>query len=276
MARGVGGILGRLAQLLGLNAVPVAGFFGQGWSSGTALAIYWVEGLLVIFFVAARIALHRRWTRKVGHYRAPSFTRTSRSQGGAEPPTAIGSGSLLGSYLAVAIPFTLAHGFFLGMLLLLFLPQEFGQEAGVALADLGKGTAGIVAFLALGLAIDLVRLRERSYRSIEVATERAMGRIFVIHMTIIFGMGAAMFFHAPTALFGVFAGFKTLFDLGGAFPHRELALEPPRWAGFLDRIKGRDGESFSDYWRRTEAREQALRAENEQAMDPAVLARQGG
>lgn len=266
MARGVGGILGRLAQLLGLNAVPVAGFFGQGWSPGTALAIYWVEGLLVIFFVSARIALHRRWTRKVGHYRAPSFTRTSRSQSGGEPVTAIGSGSLLGSYLAAAIPFTLAHGFFLGMMLFLFLPQAFGASAGVALADLGKGAVGVLAFLALGLGIDLVHLRERSYRSIEVATERAMGRIFVVHMTIIFGVGASMFIHAPTALFGVFAGFKTLFDLGGAFPHRELALEPPRWAGFLDRLKGKDGESFSDYWRRTEAREQTLRAENEEVM----------
>ena len=49
----------------------------------------------------------------------------------------------------------------------------------------------------------------------------------VERMTIIFGMAGAMFFHAPAALFGVFAGFKTLFDLGGAFPHRELGLAPP-------------------------------------------------
>lgn len=263
MAKGVGRIFGRLAQLLGLNAVPVAGFFGQGWSPGTALAIYWVEGLLVILFVAARILLHRRWTRKRGHFRAPAF---SRQRARSVESTPVGSGSLLGGYLAVAIPFTLAHGLFLGLLLFLFLPKEFGAEAGVALADLGKGTVGILAFLALGLGIDLVRLRERSYRSIEVATERAMGRIFVVHMTIIFGMAGAMFFHAPAALFGVFAGFKTLFDLGGAFPHRELGLEPPRWAKFLDRLPAKDGETFSEHWRRTEEAARRLREENEQAM----------
>lgn len=263
MARGVGGIFGRLAQLLGLNAVPVAGFFGQGWSPGTALAIYWVEGLLVIFFVAARLVLHRRWTRKRGHFRAPAFHRRQARTVETAP---VGSGSLLGGYLAVTIPFTLAHGLFLGLLLFLFLPSEFGAEAGVVLADLGKGAVGVLAFLALGLAIDLVGLRERSFRSIEVTTERAMGRIFVVHMTIIFGMAGAMFFHAPAALFGVFAGFKTLFDLGGAFPHRELGLEPPRWAKFLDRLPSKDGETFSEHWRRTEEAARRLREENEQAM----------
>jgi len=161
MAKGMGGIFGRLAQLLGLNAVPVAGFFGQGWSPGTALAIYWVEGLLVILFISARILLHRRWTRKRGHFRAPAFSRNHASSVSVET-LPVGSGSLLGGYLGVTIPFTLAHGFFLGLLLFLFLPKEFGPEAGVAVADLGKGAVGVLAFLALGFAIDLVRLRERS------------------------------------------------------------------------------------------------------------------
>ena len=252
-------MLGRLAQVLGLNAVPVAGFFGQGWSPGTALAIYWVESLLVIGFVSTRVALHRRWTRKAGHFRTPTFTQ--QKAGVARP---LGSGSLLASYLTVAIPFTLAHGFFLGMLLFLFLPQAFGATAAVSLGDLGKGVVGVLAFLVVGLAMDLVSLRERSYRWVELVTQRAMGRIFVVHMTIIFGVGAAAFFHAPTAIFGLFAGLKTLFDLGGALPQRELALEPPRWLAFLDRFKGQDGESFSAYWRRTEEAERAIRAENEE------------
>lgn len=265
MTRPLGRSLGRLLQVLGLNAVPVAGFFGEGWSPGTALAIYWVESLLVILFVATRIVLHRRWTRKRGHFRAPGFTKQKPDA----PPSPIGSGSLLSGYLGVAIPFTLVHGVFLGLLLFLFLPQEFGAEAGVSLADLGKGTLGVLAFLALGLAMDLVSLRDRPFRWMELFTQRAMGRIFVVHMTILFGMGAAAFFHAPTALFAVFAGFKTLFDLGSAFPHKELSLEPPRWAKLLDRLPGKNGESFSDYWRRTELAERKLRDENELVLERA-------
>jgi len=262
----IGGILGRLAQVLGINAVPVAGFFGEGWSQGTALGVYWVESLLVILFIATRIALHRKWTRKVGHYRTSSFGQ--QTEGKTHP---VGSGSLLSSYLGVAIPFTLAHGFFLALLLFLFLPQKFPEAGAVSLADLGKGLVGVLGFLVLGLAIDLVGLRERSFRWVELVTQRAMGRIFIIHMTIIFGVGAAAFFEVPTAIFGVFAGFKTLFDLGSVFPHRELSLRPPRWAGLLDRLPGKDGESFSDYWRRTEEAQQALRAENEQVHEAAAL-----
>lgn len=261
----LGGFLGRLAQILGLNAVPVAGFFGQGWSQGTALAIYWVESLLVILFVATRIRLHRRWTRKKGHYRAPSFAQ--QKPGMANP---VGSGSLLGYYLGIAIPFTVVHGLFLSLLLFLFLPKEFGPAAGVDPADLGKGLLGVLGFLAIGLALDLVSLGERSFRWMELVTQRAMGRIFVIHMTIIFGMGAAAFFHAPGGLFGLFAGLKTLFDLGGAFPQKELALEPPRWLRFLDRFSGKDGESFSAYWRRTELVDRAVRAENEEVFEGAA------
>jgi len=263
MTRPLGRILGRLLQVLGLNAVPVAGFFGEGWSPGTALAIYWVESVLVILFVTTRIVLHRRWTRKRGHFRAPSFSKQKQDA----PPSPVGSGSLLSGYLVVAIPFTLVHGIFLALLLFLFLPKEFGADAGVSLVDLGKGTLGVLGFLVLGLAMDLVSLRDRPFRWLELFTQRAMGRIFVVHMTIIFGMGAAAFFHAPAALFGVFAGLKTLFDLGSAFPHRELSLEPPRWAKLLDRLPGKDGESFSDYWRRTELAERKLREENELVLE---------
>ncbi|MEZ5312895.1 MAG: DUF6498-containing protein [Thermoanaerobaculia bacterium] len=220
------------------------------------------RGVLVALFVSLRIVLHRRWTRKRGHWRTPDF---SRGGGNPQPrPIApLGSGSLLAGYLGVVVPFTLAHGLFLGLLLFLFLPREFGAAAGVSLADLGKGTTGVLAFLVLGLALDLVSLGERPFRWIELVAQRAMGRIFVVHMTILFGMAAVAWLHAPSALFAVFAGFKTLLDLGIAFPPRELSLTPPRWAKYLDRLKHADGEDFSTWWRRTETAAAALRADNE-------------
>jgi len=262
-----GGFLGKILQVLGLNGVPVAGFLGEGWSSGTALAVYWLEGVLVILFISLRIVLHRRWTKRSGHFRSPTFSR-SQSQHGKKPaPEArVGSGSLLHGYLTVAIPFTLVHGLFLGLILFLFLPKEFGPSAGVGLADLKMGLIGVCAFLLLGLVIDLVTLRQKPFRWLELMTQRALGRIFVIHLTILGGMFAMMYWHAPAGLFLVFAGLKTLMDFGGAFPHKELSTEPPRWAKHLDRIKTPDGESFSEHWRRSEEREQRIREENERVL----------
>jgi hypothetical protein len=257
-----GGILGRLAQILGLNSIPVAGMFGEGWSQGTALAVYWIEGLLVILFVALRVVLHRRWTRKAGHMQQVKVTTTS----GRRSETKYVPGSLLSGYLGTAIPFTLVHGLFLSLLLFLFLPREFGPDAGVSLPDLELGMIGVLVFLVLGFVIDLVQLRSRSFRWIELVTQRALGRIFVVHLTIIFGMFAAMYFHAPAGLFLVFAALKTLVDLGSAFPHKELELEPPRWTKILDRIPARNGESFSDYWRRTEMAARQQREANEREL----------
>ena len=136
-----GGLLGRLAQALGINSVPVAGMFGEGWSQGTALAIYWVEGLLVIGFIAVRVILHRRWTKKAGHTSGAVVTTTRRD---GKSVTTTRSGTLLSGYLVTAIPFTLAHGLFLAIILFLFLPKEFGPQAGVSLADLKLGLLGVL------------------------------------------------------------------------------------------------------------------------------------
>jgi len=253
-------MLGRLAQALGVNSVPVAGMFGEGWSQGTALAIYWIEGLLVIGFIAVRVILHRRWTKKAGHVSGRVVTTTRRN---GKTATRTSSGTLLGGYLVTAIPFTLAHGLFLGIILFLFLPKEFGPQAGVSLADLKLGLLGVLFFLILGLVIDLISLKDKSFRWIELLTQRALGRIFVVHLTIIFGMGALAFFHAPAAFFLVFAGLKLLVDLGSVMPHRELDVQPPRWAKHLDKIKSAGGETFSENWKRTELEQRRLREANE-------------
>ena len=258
-----GGLLGRLAQVLGLNSVPVAGIFGEGWSQGTALAIYWIEGLLVIGFIAVRVILHRKWTRKAGH--TNSLVTTTMKRGG-KTTTTTRSGTLLAGYLATALPFTLVHGLFLALILFLFLPKEFGPQAGVSLADLRIGMIGVLLFLVIGLIVDLVHLKSKSYRWIELMTQRALGRIFVVHLTIIFGMFALAYFHAPAGFFLVFAGLKFLVDLGSVFPHKELELEPPRWAKHLDKIKSPDGESFSEHWRRTEMEQRRLREMNERVL----------
>lgn len=261
----LGGVLARLAQALGINAVPVAGYFGEGWSAGTALAVYWVESLFGIAFVSARIALHRRWTRKAGHFRAPAWNRPP----GAPLPE-LGSGTLLSGYLGIAVFFTLAHGLFLALLLFLVLPDELGAKATVVLADLGRGTVGVVAFLLLGLGIDLLSLRERPFHWIDLVTQRAMGRIFVVHLTIVLGMGAVAFFGAPGALFGLFAVLKTLVDLGGVLPPREAGTEPPWLLRPLDRIESPAGEGFSAHWRRTRAAELAQREAEREANERVV------
>jgi hypothetical protein len=245
---------GRVAQTLGLNSVPVAGVFAQGWSSGTALALYWLESALVIGLVAARIALHRRRTRKAGHWRAPHFTTPGR----------FGSaGSLLGSYVRFALPFTVLHGVFLGTMLALVTVNRPDLDLGIRLGELATGVAAVAALLFVGFLLDLVGLGERPFRWVERIAERALGRVFVVHATIVFGLLATAWTDGPAGLFAVFAGLKTAVELGALFPERDPALGPPRWLRFLDRAPGPAGETFSDSWRKVHARRTRFRVANE-------------
>ena len=55
-----------------------------------------------------------------------------------------------------------------------------------------------------------------------------MGRIVVVHLTLIFGLMAVGLTDAPSALFGVFVVLKTMYSLSLVLPQWEPAT-PPVW-----------------------------------------------
>jgi hypothetical protein len=228
---GVLGDLGRAAQVLGLNAVPVLGLFVGGWSPGTAVALYWIETALAIPLVSARILLHRRLTHTAGHYGVPTETR---SRLGGRLEVTRGTTTHLAGFLSMMVPFVLVHGVFVAFLVFGILPKEGGPSAAVALADLRQGAAAIGAFMIAGLLIDLVGIGQRPFRWIERITGQAMGRVLVVHLTILVGLFALAITGAPMALFVIFAILKGFVDLGSVWPDRSVAAgpppEPPAWA----------------------------------------------
>jgi hypothetical protein len=254
--------VGRLLQALGINAVPATGFFAANWSIGTALLLYWGETLLVILCVSFLIARHRRLTRRAGHW---GIQVTTTRRVGGQTTTSKSKTTHLVSFLAVMIPFTLAHGVFVGLLAFLVLPEKTGGVP--SFSDLRAGGLGIASLAAFGLALDSFGLRQRPFAWIERVSQRAMGRMFITHLTIIFGMAAMGMTGAPRALFAVFVGLKTLFDLGGAFARQEVSAPPPGWAKHLDRLSTK-GESFSTYWRRARIEEQEQKAAAERELAP--------
>ncbi|MBP1643062.1 MAG: hypothetical protein H6Q03_1731 [Acidobacteria bacterium] len=258
--------LGRLLQALGVNSVPAAGYFGEGWSVGTTLALYWLETVAVIVLISLRIVLHRRLTRRAGHWNVGLETRTKVA---GRTTVRHGKTTFLVSFLAVMIPFTAAHGLFLGLLVFLVLPEHAQAPQGISLDDLRDGTVAMGGFLALGLLLDLVGLRERPFRWLERVAGRAQGRMFVTHLTIIFGMAAMAVWSAPAALFGVFVGLKTLLDLGGLLPDKEPSPDPPRWLAWLDGLgTSKDGLTFSAHYRKSIEDERLQRESNERPLAP--------
>jgi Family of unknown function (DUF6498) len=252
-----------LAALFALliNMVPVYGIYFLGWSGTTVLVLYWVENLLSIVPTALRIGLHRRWTRKRGHWRSGAGVGESSS--------------LLGGYLIGATAFTLAHGVFVGAIVMI-LVKDHAQDPRwkISFVQLSQGVGWVSAFLLLDFLVGLVHLRQRSFAWISALVDQRMGRVIILHLAIIFGMMAMAYFESPFALIYVFVGLKTLLDLGGAFSAGKPALlpeKPPAWGTAIFRGLGKlraDGKetTLAEIWAERRAQESAQLREDEEVV----------
>jgi hypothetical protein len=247
---------------LGLNAVPALGWFVGDWSAGTTLVLYWFETLIATLLVAARIILHRRLRPSEGHwnYKAPQ----------GQAPQKSGRSTYLSAFLVPALVFTFAHGIFLAALGFIAIKNNLSPEARVNGHDLLAGLAGVGVFQGLDFIFDLISLGDRPFAWVERLGQVTLGRVFVIHFTILGGMAAVMFTGANRNFFGVFIFLKTMLQCSSALPQYDPKT-PPAWLSHLmDRIgspKYKDKTTFDQFWKQTDDQEEARIARNEKPME---------
>lgn len=256
----------RLLASLGVNAVPAIGWFFEGWSSGTMLVIYWFENVAATVFIAGRILVHRRLVPCRGHF------KHNVTQGNAQGPP----GSFLSHFLTVSLAFSIFHGIFLAAILFLLTVNGKGGELGLDWHNVRIGAGSVLLFLTIGFLMDLPGMRKRPFFWIERIAEGNLARVFIIHVTLIFGMLAVALTGATRAFFGVFVALKTMNDLNAVVPQWNPD-EPPRWlCRIMDKIpnaaaeKGpgpRRDETFAEFWKRDKANEIARRTANEKPYD---------
>lgn len=255
--------LAHVIAALAIIAVPALGWFVEGWSGATTLAVYWFENLVGSLFIAVRVVAHRRWSPRRGHYRyEPSST-------GKRSPE---SSSFVAGFLMTSLIFTGAHGLFLAVII--FLLGHNGHEmAEVNWRSVGYGCLIVLVFLCVDLAVDLMTLRRWSFWQIEQAAQRGFSRVVVVHLTLIFGLFGVAITGASSALFGVFVALKSLASLSFILPQWEPD-KPPQWLSrAMDRVPNRmraagQDQDFADHWTKGKADERARRARNEQPWAP--------
>ena len=230
----------RLAQLIGLNAVPGFGFISLHWTRGTILALYWIETLLGSLLVAMRIDLHRRLTHKRGHYVTKKSQTVTIVSGSNEKKV----GTILGGFLAFAFPFTIAEGVFLGVIL-----ANLPEEEAVDFATLRFGVRLISALLAAGFLLDLIGLQARPFFWIHRVTNAMLSRVVVLFFVVFVGIAALSFFDAPRFVLLFFIAFKTFVDIAGELPESQTG-EAPQWQLAIAGLFGpKRRERFADYAR---------------------------
>jgi uncharacterized protein DUF6498 len=256
----------RVLFALLINAVPVYGVLVEGWSAATILVLYWIENLLTAVATCLRIAVHRSWTRKRGHYHGGQLGVTVGGKSARPIRT------FLGEFAAAAMIFTLAHGVFVVALPLILASNHPGDPRWqVSLSQLRVGVAAIASFLGLGLVADLPSLPTWSFARIRVCAQARLGRVLILHLTIIFGMFAIAFTESPYGFLYVLVGLKTLVDVGGALARDEpLPDKPPAWASRIaSRVGKAPGQAKADFeteWRREIESSKRQAEEDEQAV----------
>jgi hypothetical protein len=256
---------GVLLALL-VNAVPLVGVLYFDWSAINVLVLYWFENLLIAVCTCIRIAVHRRLTRKKGYWRA--------GQMGIKVNDKTVTTGLLGEYAIGAFVFTGAHGIFVGVIAMI-LHQNYPDQAmwQISLPQVGRGALIIAAMLGVELVADLANIRERSFAWMRDYAMARMGRVIILHLTIIGGMFLMAMTKSPMAILYVLIGLKTLSDLGSATGSRAAppgeAAPPPAWTMKLaDRI-GKDKGGAVAFKKKWQADQDAARrnaSEDEEVM----------
>lgn len=247
--------IGRILTALGINAIPAFGWLFGDWSAGTILAVYWFENLAICLFLGIQILVHRKFNRLRGHfdYSAPPDDKSTA-------PT------YFLFYFPRALIFILAHAVFLGLLLVLIFPKNFGPSAAINLDNFKTGACTELGLLFLSFLVGIPRLLKSPFRWIEEEGIRSFGRIILVQLVIIGGMFLTFSTNSPAGLFGLFMILKTLTDLGSCVPQYK-PKEAPKWlARLMDKVPAKDGrkETFSEYWRQTDDAEAVRQRRNEE------------
>jgi len=236
-----------------------------GWTAGTALAIYWFENVAASLFMAAKILLHRSYVPCEGHFRYRPRTDGKRASG----PT----GTYLSSFLPISLIFSGAHAIFLFGLLFVLTQNGHGAELGLNFHNILQGCGLVILILLVNFLADLPGLREKPFLWIENEASGNLGRVVLVHLTIIFGMFAVAMTGATRAFFAVFAGLKILADLTGVLPHWNPTTPPPWLCRLMDRMPNAyPTMTFEQFWKKDAAEELAREAANEK---PVLRGRKG-
>ena len=226
------------------NGLVIWGLGWAGWSGPTALAIYWAENAIGTIFIALRIWLHRRLTRKSGHFRNHLGLQAN--------------GDFLAEYLTTSVVFTLAHGVFVLAIFALIFKAAPDADT-MRWAVLAIGLSQLIGFLC-----DLVGLRSRSFAWLKLVAGSGLARVLVVQLAIIFGMALAAL-TGRNAAFGIpFAGLKLLVDLGAAFATEKppQSDDGPAWLVWIMK-KCFPKDDFAAYLRGENAKRRREMADDE-------------
>lgn len=258
--------IGVLVVLI-VNALPFWGVFGWNLDPAQLVLLFWFENLANVVLISGRILIHRRLTRKRGHWSV--HVKTTRTSGGRTTSKESGNGSALVGFLVPTLVFTLAHGIFIVILVKILLKDA---DTTLFTGQIKIASLTLIGALVLGFFGDLVGIKEKPFAWIRQMSEHALGRVVGIHLILLFGIFTVVMWGTSKYVLAAILLLKLMADLGGVLPQMKTKEDPPKWLRFLSKFNKPGEESFEDYWRREHRQEEAAQTRDEEVLSEEDLA----
>ncbi len=243
--------LRQILLALGLNFVPIAGVALGGWSTATAMVLYWIENVLNAVLITITIYVHQRQTNKRGHWVSYTVDETrmgKRRRWKGQMP-------FYKSFLMQAGLFTLVHGVFLFFFI-------FVTMTPIDRDSLRNGLIVVAGFQLLNFAFDLIGIGDKPFAWVKRLSDGAMGRVVLIHLALILGVFFSAQFFVPFAVMKLIADVLSVLTRGMQYKETET---PPAWlTPIMNRL--RPGEDFAAYWADEHRRTLEANAQNEEVL----------
>lgn len=181
------------------QALPLNGILGGTWRPVTAIAVYWLESLVLVLTTALLCWLMQRrtWARDV---------------------------------LLVHVPSLAIFGVFIGVMLNLLIQN--GHTPSFDLDEFRSAASAMLIVLGVSGAIDLAMWRSMDVSTVAGRVESCLGRWALLWILSFFGVMVPLFTGRPVLFLTTFAVLKTLWE-GGAMLGRVFgARRDPERAGW--------------------------------------------
>ena len=185
--------------------------FGLDWHPVTALAVYWLESVLMVLAAGSLCALLARRASRAN-------VLAARENGDEEAARAIQAEH--DRFEAAHIkprPILYFHlgslaffGVFLGLLLIVMISNH-KIDTPVPWGELREGATAMAIVIIIGWVIDLLSFNRMSVANVAARVEGCTTR-FALFVLLMFSTWPMMFYDRPGILFGTFAGLKVTFE----------------------------------------------------------------
>jgi hypothetical protein len=192
--RGAIARLGDLLTTVGRQAVPLSGVFAWHWQPVSAIAVYWLESLLLALVAVLLCALVRRRS-------SPEAVK----EAGIDPKEVfafhVGGILIMGIFVAMVLVILIGNG---------RLDQRFEWR------EFRDGAAAVAAIVAIGLVIDLWGWRAMTVPAVRARVDACMSRWALFWLLGFFGVGLTMLTGRGWVFIAVFGGLKLVWEVWAA------------------------------------------------------------